>query len=580
MDAIGCIILPRTPIIPKSKALIERLANETVGRFTFNATSKNPSLEGPAPCYLLGRPELAYVYFGAGLLTAIVIALIVDSPSIFRFFVDLCTCKDPAKEQEEDGESEELLQATAGEDSTDKVKANPAIDNTVLNRVRELERKKAGQARIWAYIIAAASELTLTGQTWVRRWKILWNPSSIINLIDSWLLQMLLGVVSSGVSHAIYLSLVSNKSRTMEACATRNDWLQWTDFAMNIFLAIYFLVRAAGSEQKLRVVLSLHSFGDYFNVPNALINPFLSRQFTGFGFMRFFNYLWLIEILTNTGLLRSANKIRLVQLILKVLALISIAAGFLHLAENLGDPWLDDLYNGQQIMFWKCFLYVYGRVTLLDLSGMRLHTTSGRVIIYSFQLLALGVIAKALPEILTHFKVQPAYDKGYKATSSYLHVIVTGNVTYYNMKNIVQEFYHGDRTYAQHFKIVMLSDDPPDENMQRLLKRFYTKLEYKRGTVMKLKDLERIKVMDAAATLILSNSNSLDADADDAANIMRVVSIKNVKSDARVIVQLNHHQNKARKPFPKRTLWVSNVRCSTATRCSRLTCKTSPAGRR
>ena len=80
--------------------------------------------------------------------------------------------------------------------------------------------------------------------------------------------------------------------------------------------------------------------------------------------------------------------------------------------------------------------------------------------------------------------------------------------------------------------------------MQRLLKRYYTKLEYQRGTVMKLKDLERIKVMDAAATLILSNPNSGDADADDAANIMRVVSVKNVKSNARVIVQLNHYQNK------------------------------------
>lgn len=50
--------------------------------------------------------------------------------------------------------------------------------------------------------------------------------------------------------------------------------------------------------------------------------------------MRFFNYLWLIEILVNTGLLRSANKIRLAQLILKVLALISIAAGFLHLVSK------------------------------------------------------------------------------------------------------------------------------------------------------------------------------------------------------------------------------------------------------
>lgn len=37
-------------------------------------------------------------------------------------------------------------------------------------------------------------------------------------------------------------------------------------------------------------------------------------------------------------------------------------------AENNGDPWLQDvdgtpLYNGQSIVFYRCFLYVYGRIT-------------------------------------------------------------------------------------------------------------------------------------------------------------------------------------------------------------------------
>lgn len=60
----------------------------------------------------------------------------------------------------------------------------------------------------------------------------------------------------------------------------------------------------------------------------------------------------------------------------------------------MGDPWMYDvdgisLYNGQSIVFYRCFLYVYGRITLLDLSGMRMHTMLGRVIIYGFQILAL-----------------------------------------------------------------------------------------------------------------------------------------------------------------------------------------------
>ena len=57
-------------------------------------------------------------------------------------------------------------------------------------------------------------------------------------------------------------------------------------------------------------------------------------------------------------------------------------------------------------------------------------------------------------------------------------------------------------------------------------------------------DLTRVKVEDADACLVLANKYSSDPDAEDAANIMRVISIKNYSSDIRVIVQLMQYHNK------------------------------------
>lgn len=51
--------------------------------------------------------------------------------------------------------------------------------------------------------------------------------------------------------------------------------------------------------------------------------------------------------------------------------------------------------------------------------------------------------------------------------------------------------------------------------------------------------------VDAAdACLVLANKYSPDPDAEDAANIMRVISIKNYSAEIRVIVQLMQYHNK------------------------------------
>ncbi|KAI4492562.1 hypothetical protein M0804_002353 [Polistes exclamans] len=58
-------------------------------------------------------------------------------------------------------------------------------------------------------------------------------------------------------------------------------------------------------------------------------------------------------------------------------------------------------------------------------------------------------------------------------------------------------------------------------------------------------DLLRVKVHDADACLVLANKYCQDPDAEDAANIMRVISIKNYSDDIRVIIQLMQYHNKA-----------------------------------
>ena len=49
----------------------------------------------------------------------------------------------------------------------------------------------------------------------------------------------------------------------------------------------------------------------------------------------------------------------------------------------------------------------------------------------------------------------------------------------------------------------------------------------------------------AAACLVLANKFSEEPDAEDAANIMRVISLKNFCEDTRVIIQLMMYHNKA-----------------------------------
>ncbi|KAK4296385.1 hypothetical protein Pmani_031115 [Petrolisthes manimaculis] len=86
---------------------------------------------------------------------------------------------------------------------------------------------------------------------------------------------------------------------------------------------------------------------------------------------------------------------------------------------------------------------------------------------------------------------------------------------------------------------------PPDLELEGLFKRHFTTVEFFQGSIMSPIDLQRVKVHEADACLVLANKYCQDPDAEDAANIMRVISIKNYSDDIRVIIQLMQYHNKA-----------------------------------
>ena len=70
-----------------------------------------------------------------------------------------------------------------------------------------------------------------------------------------------------------------------------------------------------------------------------------------------------------------------------------------------------------------------------------------------------------------------------------------------------------------------------------------------------IKTESTIQIREADACLLLANKYCQDPDAEDAANIMRVISIKNYAHDLRVIIQLMQYHNKV--IFYTLRMWIT-----------------------
>uniref|UniRef100_A0AAG5CTF6 BK channel n=1 Tax=Anopheles atroparvus TaxID=41427 RepID=A0AAG5CTF6_ANOAO len=347
--------------------------------------------------------------------------------------------------------------------------------------------------------------------------------------------------ILSIASLIIYFIDASNEE--VERCQKwSNNITQQIDLAFNIFFMVYFFIRFIAASDKLWFMLEMYSFVDYFTIPPSFVSIYLDRTWIGLRFLRALRLMTVPDILQYLNILKTSSSIRLAQLVSIFISVWLTAAGIIHLLENSGDPL--EFNNPQQLSYWTCVYFLIVTMSTVGYGDVYCETVLGRTFLVFFLLVGLAVFASWIPEITELAAQRNKYGGKYTKDVRRRHIVVCGHITYESVSHFLKDFLHEDREDVD-VEVVFLHRKEPDLELEGLLKRHYTTVEFFQGTMMNAVDLERVKVHEADACLVLANKYCQDPDAEDAANIMRVISIKNYSDDIRVIIQLMQYHNKA-----------------------------------
>ncbi|XP_037026962.1 calcium-activated potassium channel slowpoke isoform X37 [Bradysia coprophila] len=342
---------------------------------------------------------------------------------------------------------------------------------------------------------------------------------------------------------SLIIYFIDASSEYVEVCTHFSENItQQIDLAFNIFFMVYFFIRFIAASDKLWFMLEMYSFVDYFTIPPSFVSIYLQRTWIGLRFLRALRLMTVPDILQYLNVLKTSSSIRLAQLVSIFISVWLTAAGIIHLLENSGDPF--EFSNSQKLSYWTCVYFLIVTMSTVGYGDVFCVTILGRTFLVFFLLVGLAMFASSIPEIIELVGSGSKYGGELKREHGKRHIVVCGHITYESVSHFLKDFLHEDREDVD-VEVVFLHRKPPDLELEGLFKRHFTTVEFFQGTIMNPIDLQRVKVHEADACLVLANKYCQDPDAEDAANIMRVISIKNYSDDIRVIIQLMQYHNKA-----------------------------------
>uniref|UniRef100_A0A8C4TJT0 Calcium-activated potassium channel subunit alpha-1 n=1 Tax=Erpetoichthys calabaricus TaxID=27687 RepID=A0A8C4TJT0_ERPCA len=337
---------------------------------------------------------------------------------------------------------------------------------------------------------------------------------------------------------------INNPPFPIESCQNfYKDFTLQIDMAFNVFFLLYFGLRFIAANDKLWFWLEVNSVVDFFTVPPVFVSVYLNRSWLGLRFLRALRLIQFSEILQFLNILKTSNSIKLVNLLSIFISTWLTAAGFIHLVENSGDPW-ENFQNSQQLTYWECVYLLMVTMSTVGYGDVYAKTTLGRLFMVFFILGGLAMFASYVPEIIELIGNRKKYGGSYSAVNGRKHIVVCGHITLESVSNFLKDFLHKDRDDVN-VEIVFLHNISPNLELEALFKRHFTQVEFYQGSVLNPHDLARVKIESADACLILANKYCADPDAEDASNIMRVISIKNYHPKIRIITQMLQYHNKA-----------------------------------
>uniref|UniRef100_A0A8C0DMK5 Potassium channel subfamily U member 1 n=1 Tax=Balaenoptera musculus TaxID=9771 RepID=A0A8C0DMK5_BALMU len=346
-----------------------------------------------------------------------------------------------------------------------------------------------------------------------------------------------------------------NSTDPVRSCSSYQDKTIPIDLTFNAFFSFYFGLRFVAADDKVKFWLEMNSIVDIFTIPPTFISYYLKSNWLGLRFLRALRLLELPQILQILRAIRTSNSVKFSKLLSIVLSTLFTAAGFIHLVENSGDPWLKGR-NSQNISYFESIYLVMATTSTVGFGDVVAKTSLGRTFIMVFTLGSLVLFANYVPEMVELFGNKRKYTSSYEVVKGKKFIVVCGNITVDSVTAFLRNFLR-HKAGEINTEIVFLGEVPPSLELETIFKCYMAYTTFISGSALKWEDLRRVAVDSAEACLIIANPLCSDSHAEDTSNIMRVLSIKNYYPNTRVIIQILQSHNKVF--LPKIPSWNWNT---------------------
>ncbi|XP_015448294.1 potassium channel subfamily U member 1 [Pteropus alecto] len=370
-------------------------------------------------------------------------------------------------------------------------------------------------------------------------------------------LMILVFVLSIG-SLIIYFI---NSTDPVGSCSSYQDKTIPIDLTFNVFFSFYFGLRFLAADDKIKFWMEMNSIVDIFTIPPTFISYYLKSNWLGLRFLRALRLLELPKILQILRVIKTSNSVKFSKLLSVVLSTWFTAAGFIHLVENSGDPWLKGR-NSQNISYFESIYLVMATTSTVGFGDVVPKTSLGRTFIMFFTLGSLVLFANYIPEMVELFVNKKKHTSSYEVLKGKKFIVVCGNITVDSVTAFLRNFLR-HKSGEINTEIVFLGESPPSLELETIFKCYMAYTTFVFGSALKWEDLRRVAVDSAEACLIIANPLCSDSHAEDTSNIMRVLSIKNYNPNTRVIIQILQSHNKVFLPKIPSWNWATgdNIIC-------------------
>ena len=345
-------------------------------------------------------------------------------------------------------------------------------------------------------------------------------------------------IAGSVVVNGAYFALYCRRTVLLSEICLDQYTPEWEiEVMFSAYFFLYFCLRMFGGYNRREFWFDQKTIIDLVTIPHIFVSIALDRDWLGLRFLRIIWFDHVIDLLKQLAIFKSQRWIDILSLLSRFLTFWLASAAAIHLLEVTGDPWHDFDNRHCDLRYADYIYFLIVTVTTLGYGDISPITDTGRIFVSLLIIAGIILVAYATPTISELLESYSLYSGSYREVTDAKHVVVTGHITAESVMYFLNDFLHPDRK-DDYTKVLLLNPKEPDHELKAIIRKFFRRVKYFKGSVLNSRDLERVKVKTASAFVILSPNYCLNPESEDESNLMRVVSIKNTRNQAKVIVQM------------------------------------------